>query len=241
MSGLYQKISSNSNTIKLKTFKHLEFPSHLHKKCERIDGTGIGRLYKTSEGNIYPSITTVLSIQENPELEEWRRAVGEEEANRVSLQATSNGTYIHNIAEKYVNNSIVWEEENVLARANFLPLKKLLDEHVDNIFSAELKMYSDKLGVAGTTDLIADFDGILSINDYKTSRRIKCASDIKDYFIQSSVYAAMAFEMFGLEIKDIVILMLVEGGQTIIFKEKVKNHLKDFIRLRKLFKEKYNI
>jgi ATP-dependent exoDNAse (exonuclease V) beta subunit len=232
------------NLITSKNFKHTEFPSHLYKSCERIDGTEIGRLYKTAEGKIFPSITTVLSIQEKPELDNWRAAVGDEEADRVSRTATTNGTHIHNMAEAYIKNASyddLFKNANPLIRSRFLPLKKMLDKHVDNIFSTELKFYSNKLQVAGTTDLIAEFDGKLSIIDYKTSKRIKYPSEIKDYFIQSSVYAIMAYEMFGLEIRDIVIMMLVEGSHMIIFKEKVRNHIADYIELRKLFKEKYSI
>lgn len=223
-----------------KHFNHLKFPTELYKTCKRIDGLDIGRLYETSDGSIYPSITTILSIQEKPELEYWRELVGEEESKRVSLRATTNGTYVHDLADKYVNNSVNWQKENPLVKNKFFPLKTILDNHVENIFSSELKFYSDKLKVAGTTDLIAEYDGVLSVIDYKTSKRIKYHNEIKDYFIQGSVYAMMALEMFNLPIKDIVILMIVEND-IIVFKEKVNNHLKDYVTIRRLFKDKYNI
>lgn len=224
-----------------KQFNHLKFPTELYKHCKRIDGLEIGRLYETPEGKTYPSVTSILAVQEKPELEHWKELVGEEEAKSVSLRATTNGTYVHDLAEKYIKNSVDdWKTENPLVKNKFQPLKKILDEHVDNIFASELKFYSDKLRVAGTTDLIAEYDGVLSVIDYKTSKRIKYNDEIKDYFIQGSVYAMMAFEMFNLPIKDIVILMIVEND-ILVFKEKVKNHLKDYVIIRRLFKEKYNI
>lgn len=227
-----------------KFFDHQKFPFELYKKCERIEGsenTEAGRLYRTPEGKIFPSITSVLACREKPELINWRNAVGNEEANRVSLAATTKGTYIHNFAEDYVNNKVDENyKTNPLVLDRFEPFKRALDNHVNNIFHTELKMYSTMLKVAGTTDLIAEFDNSLSIIDYKTSERIKEKSDIEDYFIQASVYSVMVYEMFNKLINNIVIIMGVDGDkEPLIFKEKIKDHLKGYTEIRKEYKSKF--
>lgn len=227
-----------------KTFIHQRFPFELYKKCERIEGsenTVAGRLYKTPEGKIYPSVTSVLACREKPELEQWRALVGDEEAAQVSLRATTKGTYIHDFAEDYVNNKVdVNYRVNPLVLDRFEPFKRALDTHVNNVFHTELKMYSTMLKVAGTTDLIAEYDNELSIIDYKTSNKIKSKFEIEDYFIQASVYAVMVYEMFGKLINNVVIIMGVDGDkEPLIFQERVKNHLKNYSEIRKEYKAKF--
>lgn len=206
----------------------------------RIDG-GPFRLYETPSGEKYPSITSVLNAKPNPHIEAWKKRVGAEEAERVSKRATTHGTKIHSLCEDYLNNELDTKKVDPLTLSEWLPMKKLLDEHVDDVVACELPLYSTKLKVAGTTDLIAGWDGVRCLIDFKTSKRIKTRDDILSYFLQTSAYAMMCFERTGIVLKDLVILMLVEGGECLVFKEKVGDYMAGFIELRKTFKELNNL
>ena len=179
-----------------------------------------GRVYCTPTGNRYPSITTVLSILSEDGIREWRARVGEEEANRVSRVASSRGTQVHNIIEKYLRN----EEDylhgaSLVAQANFKSIKPIIDSRIGEIWALESPLYSDHLGVAGRCDCIAEWDGVLSIVDWKTSGRIKTKEDIHSYFIQKSAYAIMFEERTGKPIVNLVTAMTVDNEEPLIFKE----------------------
>ena len=135
----------------------------------------VGRLYTTPDGKKLPSITTVLgATQDKSGLDAWRKRVGEEEANRVMAQASTRGTAVHQLAEDYVNNEENWSKGAMPANLfTFNTIKPLLDKHMNNIWIQEAPLYSERLEVAGRVDCIAEWDGVLSIVDYKTSRRPK--------------------------------------------------------------------
>jgi genome maintenance exonuclease 1 len=186
------------------------------------------RFYLTPEGNKYPSITSVLGA--NPEkikgLMQWRKRVGEVEANKISQKASSRGTTVHKICEDYLNN----EKEYINGAmpdsvGMFSSLKPILTQSVGNIYGQELALYSDHLGVAGRVDLIAEWDGVPSIIDFKTSARPKKLEWVDDYFRQCSGYAAMYYEMTDFPIKDVVIAIMVDGDSPQIFKGKVSDWL----------------
>lgn len=204
----------------------------------RVEKDGL-RLYVTPDGKEYPSVTTVLGSQFKPELEAWKNAVGQEEAERVSKRATHNGTIIHEMCEYYLENDFEdrAKKYNIINYMGFNPLKEILDERVDNVVATELMLYSDRLESAGTIDLIAEFDGKLSIIDFKTSNDIKYDSQIKDYFMQSSAYAYMMNEHFDTNIEDTVILMTISGGDSKIFQKKAKDYIVDYLKVRINFKE----
>jgi PD-(D/E)XK nuclease superfamily len=219
----------------MKIFNHVEF-TKTKFEIERIDDTPPFRLYRVPGGNLYPSVTSVLSVLDHSALDAWKAAVGEKEAARISKEATDHGTRIHSLCEDYLNNNLNLKM-NPLLLDTFNPLKKKLEKHVDNVYSTELLMFSDRLKCAGTTDLIAEFDQILSLIDFKTSKRHKSKEDIVGYFLQGSAYAMMAYELYNLKLKQIVIMMLVEGGDVLIFKEDTEKWIKKFISVRKKFKE----
>ena len=191
------------------------------------------RFYLTPEGNKYPSITSVLGA--NPEkiksLQKWRDRVGEAEANKISQKASRRGTTVHKICEDYLNN----EEEYINGAMPdsvemFSSLKPILKQSVGNIYGQELALYSDHLGVAGRVDLIAEWDGVPSIIDFKTSARSKKLEWIDDYFMQCSGYAAMYYEMTDFPIKDVVVAIMVDGDSPQIFKGKVGEWLPSLAR-----------
>lgn len=174
---------------------------------------GVGRRYQTPEGKSFPSITTVLGAKPNPALEEWKARVGEEEAAKVSYRASTRGTKVHLIIEEYLDNRFTYAEgftPDILA--TFLQVQPILDARVGVIYSQECALWSEYLGIAGRVDCIAEFDGVLSVIDFKTSKREKPISWIESYFQQEAAYAIMWEERTGLPIQQLVTIIAVDEG-----------------------------
>lgn len=184
-----------------------------------------GRLYVTPEGNSYPSVTTVIgSMSDKTWLNEWKERVGEEQANRTAGHSANRGTAVHLLCEKYIlNQEFNLKREMPLNKKIFFQMKDLLID-VDNIYCSESRLYSDKLKVAGTVDLVGQYKGIDSIIDFKTSTTLKSREDIDNYFIQVATYSYMFWERTGILCKQLVILIgLEEGNKGQIFIDKTSN------------------
>ena len=167
---------------------------------------GKKRAYVTPDGNVYPSITSILASVPKPGLVEWRKRVGEKEAKKVMKESSSLGTAVHKLCESYLHN-IPLSYNNEKAVEVFNRLRFILNSNVNNIIGLEIPMYSDILRVAGTTDCIADYNGKLSVIDFKTSRKEKKEGWIEDYFMQTFAYALMFEELTGIAIEQVVILI----------------------------------
>ena len=207
------------------TFHHIV---HDIPKLVRVD-TENGRLYQTPSGRAYPSVTSVLSILGKREIMEWRKRVGEEEANRISGRAKSRGTAVHSLCESYLRNEKV--EPGPFDLDTFRSLQPLLDR-IDNIHCLETQLYSNYLQVAGTVDCIAEFDGKTSVIDFKTSTRVKSRDDIHGYFMQTSAYAVMFEELTKIPVGRLVILMSVDNEDPLVFVEKRDDWIGEFIKIR---------
>ena len=179
-----------------------------------------GRRYVTLDGNAYPSVTTVLSILSEESIAKWRAKVGEEEANKVSLRATTRGTAVHAIIEKYMNNDPNYAEGYLPHVVQSLEnLKPLLDKHVTKVYAQEVPLYSDHLQLAGTCDAVVEWDGVPTIVDWKTSRRPKKKANIGNYFMQLAAYAVMWEERTGMPIQQTRIVMDVDDFHPVMYKE----------------------
>ena len=177
--------------VSLIMFNHVrsnfyEFDSEL--VTEKVNGK---RHYVTPSGDKYPSITTVLSILSREGIKAWRARVGEETANAISTKAARRGTNVHYMCEDYINNELNTSKFLPNEKELFYSIKPLIDNHINNIHAQEVTLYSDYLRVAGRVDLIAEFDGKLSIVDFKTSNKRKKKEWISNYFQQTSAYAVM--------------------------------------------------
>jgi|TARA_R110002033_G_scaffold59087_1_gene108809 genome maintenance exonuclease 1 len=177
------------------------------------------RLYETPEGNKYPSITTVLSVRNKQGLTEWRKRVGNDVANHIARTAAARGTKVHHMCEDYLNNMEMdfpnkWKEhkKNFLPYCLFTQLKEKALCNVNNIYAQEAGLYSDKYKVAGRVDCVAEYKGTLSIIDFKTSTKEKNDEWNESYYIQGSAYAEMFEERTGIEISQVVILVVTEDG-----------------------------
>lgn len=191
------------------------------------------RFYVTPSGNKYPSITTVLGAKEKPWLKEWQNMLGTDKAAKETKRCADRGTAIHEMAERYLNNEEhpkLTKEYDVKHVAGFNQLRTRLN-HIDNIRGQELALYSDDLQVAGRVDCVGEYDGVLSIIDFKTSNNNKDKSMIEDYFLQCTAYALMWYELTGEKIENIVILMSVEKGMVpLIFKEEINKYIQPLVK-----------
>jgi genome maintenance exonuclease 1 len=192
------------------------------------------RYYTLEDGSRLPSVTTVLGAQKKEAIMKWRKRVGEDVANAISRKATGRGTNVHTLCERYLNNE---ELGDIMpdAKEMFISLKPLLNR-INNIHYQEAALWSKQLGMAGRVDCIAEFDGELSVIDFKTSKKIKTSADIEDYYWQTAAYALMYEEMIGKPINNLVIIMAVEDEQPLIFKQQTQDHISGLVKAIQYYK-----
>jgi genome maintenance exonuclease 1 len=216
-----------SSTLKRQSFTNPKtFSTVLFNNRERIDrevqqiNEDGKRSYLTPEGNSYPSITTVMSWLSASAIAAWRQRVGDEEANKISKQATNRGTSLHELCEKYLNNEEDFGDVPLNVVDIFNYIKPILDDNINNIYCQETRLYSDYIGVAGTVDCIAEFRGIRSVIDFKTARKPKKREYIHSYFMQTAGYAVMFEELTGIAIPQLVIIMVSEEGEQVFIERR---------------------
>jgi len=214
-------------------FNHIQ---HDIPKLVRVDSPE-GRKYQTPSGKSYPSVTSVVGLLGKEAIREWRARVGEEEANRVSARAARRGTTIHSLCENYLLNKEV--KPGLFDVETFDSIKPLLNR-INNIHCLETQLFSDHLQVAGTVDCIAEFDGRVSVIDFKTSSRIKSREDIPGYFMQTSAYAVMFEELTRIPVDRLVVIMSVDDEAPLLFIEKRDDWIGQFIELRNDYSKLYN-
>jgi len=224
------------------TFNQCEEFRSMFKELSRknIDET---RYYEVGGETIYPSVTSVISFISRKKFADWRAKVGEEAANRKTKRATTRGTNLHTLFETYLQNEDYKsrrEYDIPLIHLMFNSAKKYLDEKITNIYQQETTMYSDRLCLAGTVDLICEFDGELAIVDFKTSEKEKPEEWLEDYFVQLSAYWAMFSEKTGVVPKKLVVFLVAENGDIQIvertniidYLRTLKDYVSQFIRYR---------
>ena len=196
--------------------QEVELPKIKQKNNALPDG---GRAYETPEGKLYPSITTVLSVRNKKGLHEWRERVGHDVANYIARTAAQRGTAVHKMCEDFLNNQhLAWPDEfekhkskNFLAWCLFTQMRDTLS-HINNIKCLESNLYSDKMGVAGQVDCIAEYKGKLSVIDFKTSTKEREDRYNENYYIQTSAYYLMFEERTGQTVEQCVILVITQDG-----------------------------
>jgi hypothetical protein len=175
-------------------------------KGKRTDGM---RFYEV-DGKAYPSITTVLGVQPKPGLDAWRKNVGEEAAKWEMSRAARRGKTTHTLVEQYLKGETP-STRDVLPLGLFALLKPYLKQ-IDNVHCLETILYSKKLTIAGQVDCIAEYNGKLSVIDFKTANKERNDAWNENYYIQTTAYSLMYEELFGTPIEQIVILMASEDG-----------------------------
>jgi len=202
-------------------FKFIELDKTLlpDTKGRRIDGH---RFYEI-EGKNYPSVTTVLNIRKKEGLQEWRNNVGEEVANYEMRRAANRGKATHTLVEQYLKGETP-SERGVLPLGLFKLLKPYVDQ-INNVHCLETIMYSHKLTIAGQVDCIAEYNGKLSVIDFKTANKERQEGWIDNYFLQTTAYAVMYEEIFGTPIEQIVVLIAGEDGSVACYKKDKKEFM----------------
>ena len=205
-------------------------------KRQNIDGAR----YYTVNGRPMVSITSVTSHWNKHIFVDWRKRIGEAEANRITKRATSRGTATHSLIENHLLNKDV-EFDKPSPKMLFLQAKETL-KNINNIYALEESLYSEELGVAGTVDCIAEYNGELSIIDFKTAEKPKPRDWIENYFVQAAAYACMFFERTGIPVKKLVIIMTCENGDVTVYEEydKIKYMKKLVLYIQKFVEEKIN-
>ena len=188
---------------------------------ETIDGVRYYKVPDDEELLKLVSITSVTSHFNREVFDNWRRKVGEEKAQKITKAATSRGTDMHSLVENYLYNK---DLPSVSPIADFLfKISKSELKRINNIYALEGSLYSKQLGVAGTVDCIAEYDGELAIIDFKTSKKPKPREWIEHYFVQCMAYGCMLYELTGISVKKLVIIMACENGECVVYEERDKS------------------
>ena len=199
-----------------------------------VDGKRFYKKVDSDDAMNFISITTITSNYSKEKFKKWRLRVGEDEANRITKNATTRGTHMHTLVEHYLENKEL-PKSAPLPKLLFDVAKPELNK-INNILGIEIQLYSEYFAVAGTCDTIAEYDGILSIIDYKTSEKPKPREWIEGYFVQATAYALMLFELTGIKAKQLVIIMACENGEVEVYKE---TDLKKYIKLLRVYIDKF--
>ena len=221
-------------------FEHNPRCFPLDSEAKMVDGK---RVYATPNGEYYPSITTVIgnNAKKQAGLAKWRKRVGKEKAAAISSRSASRGTKFHSITEDYLNNELDIKKykDSPLPVVMFEQTKKTFDR-IGNIYLQEAFLYSKHLEVAGRVDLVAEFDGELSIIDFKTSAEPKREAYLYDYFIQETAYACCFQELYSLTVKQLVTIVACENGETqVVIKPPKKEYLLQLIQYIDEYQNRY--
>ena len=199
------------------------------------------RFYDTPTG-FYPSITTVLGVRKEKKegLAKWRERVGNDVANHIMRTAAGRGTAVHHMCEDFLNNKeVIKEDQKFLPWCLFSQLKPTLEKSINNIYAQECGLWSEKYRVAGRVDCIAEWNGVPSIIDFKTSRSERKDDYNFEYYMQASAYAEMFEERTGIEINQIVILVVTEDGLVQEFVREKHDYLEPLIETIDMFTEQW--
>ncbi len=201
------------------------------KQAELIEKDN-AHFYQTPTGEIYPSITTILhetmANEKKESLQNWKEQ--EIASDYITQEAATIGTETHKLIENHINEVRQTDDVRLLSVAHFNNLIPFLQK-INNVHGTELRLYSNAMKLAGTSDCIASYDGELSIIDYKTKRSNQKEEWMTDHFIQGTAYAQMFKELTGIEAKQVVILVSSEKNSRMEFVKNTEDY-KDLLTQR---------
>ena len=215
-----KNIMSELTSTGITNFNHIDIELPKLSR-ETIDGVRYYSVPDEEELLKLVSITSVTSHFNKDIFVKWRKRVGDEEADRITKRATKRGTDMHTLVEHYMKNE---ELPQVPPISDFLfKISKANLKRINNIYALEGSLYSKQLGIAGTVDCIAEYDGELAIIDFKTSAKPKPRGWIEHYFVQCMAYGCMLYELTGISVKKLVIIMACENGECVVYEERDKS------------------
>jgi len=192
--------------------------------------TDTGRFYTTPNGKKYPSVTTVIgSYSDKTWLWEWQKRVGKEKAQEITNRAAVRGTAVHKMFEKYLMNDIDVDKIMPFNKMLFNEMKPIVDKRLDVVYGVEHPLYSHRLRTAGRSDVIARFDGIPSIVDFKTASQPKDINNIRGYFQQATCYALMTGELHKINIPQIVVLICTQHDGPQVFVQNTMDYVQEVV------------
>lgn len=222
----------------MKTFEILDYDFQ-SLPTENIDGK---RYYITPTGEKYPSVTSVTGLLNKEAIKKWRKRVGEKQANKISTQAARHGTSAHQLFEDYIRNDNFEEKFKgamPTTQQAFISVEKELNQ-IGTVHALESPLYSHNLQLAGRVDCIAEWEGEISVIDFKTSAKPKKTEWIQNYFIQETAYAKMFEDLTGKKVENIITLIAVSNGTSQLFVEKPSEvYYTKLLELRDSYKGMY--
>ncbi len=213
-------------------FEHVGLPDQLMGTDLGVTNKSGKRFYKAPGGELLPSVTTVTGWEKRQFFAEWRRKNPQE-----SKRVLSQGTSLHKVIEDYLNNDADYMGNAKPKVMNLFNYIKPLLHKIKKIRAQEVALWSTKIGLAGRVDCIAEYDGKLSVIDFKSSKREKKVEYIDNYFAQATAYSLMWQEITGIPIEQIVILISSEDGTIQEFTDKPISHV---ARLKEMI-DAYNL
>ncbi len=166
-----------------------------YKHYNRFSDT-TGRKYLVNNIKV-PSVTTILSATKDTRfLDNWRRKVGDKEADRIMRQASTIGTEMHQVLEYHLTGQGYYNAMDEGAKPRMMA-KTIWDNiKLDEVWGNEISLeYENKF--AGTCDLTAIAYGKPSIVDWKQSNRPKKEEWVDDYKYQLGAYYLAHIKNYG--------------------------------------------
>lgn len=204
-----------------KTFTHINKTWNIDE-MDTVYTNG-GRWYVSPVGNL-PSVTTVTGYEKQNFFKQWRKDNPEE-----SKRVLSRGNTLHSTIEDYINNKEIDLNNTPQNESKlFLNIVPLLN-NIDNIYELEVPLWSESTMLAGRADCIAEYNGKLSVIDFKGSTRSKKREYIDNYFIQATAYSIAWQERTHIPIDNFVILISCEDGAIQEFEGKTVNYVKPLL------------
>ena len=198
----------------------------VHLKCHNL---ATMRVYETPNGDMYPSITTMLGGTESEEKKEsltkWQNALGTSTARAYTKKAADKGTNVHLMIEMFLKGEEISPKQFSIDDINVFTALKLKLKNV-KVVAQEISLYSDRLGIAGRADCIGYYKGIPCVIDFKTSNKNKGDAQVLDYKLQITFYCLAVNEMYGTNIQQGVILMSSGTGFPLEFIFDIKDYVK---------------
>ena len=210
----------------------------LQETMTRVQEDG-KRYYQTPEGQKYPSVTTVTGLLSKDHIKLWRKRVGEETANKITKQATTRGTRMHNIFEQYLRAEEPIFFDNIMESSMFEAVQPVLDEIIP--IALEAGMWSDSLQMAGQVDCVGVWGDELAIIDFKTSSKPKEEYMADGWFHQMTAYAIMVEELTGEVIDQIIAVVAVDGGFCQVFGADPREYVDKLYGLRQQYRNLHGV
>ena len=150
------------------------------------------RHYATPDGRTVPSVTTVLSATKDmTHLHAWRKRIGAEKAQQITTESANIGTVMHRSLEKHVKGEDRTPGSNFIQQKAHGMANVIIDnglKDISEVWGSEVSLHYPEL-YAGTTDLVAVYNGEPAICDFKQARKLKKKEWIEDYFLQLVAYS----------------------------------------------------